>query len=143
MKNIYLIIGLLIVFFAGTGVKTVEAQDCWIELGVTLEGTCVKVNHNTKYYINLTIIDVCDNNTVVHTANQVVLTTGTPEPFCVEDVLCKIDDQEVCYKVVFTVQKRHTITQAVVCSGQTILSTVNCAGLMALDGGSTPVFLDL
>ncbi len=51
MKNIYLIIGLLIVFFAGTGIKTVEAQICWIEPEFQWEGSCVNVNTNTVYII--------------------------------------------------------------------------------------------
>jgi hypothetical protein len=144
MRKLLLVLSLLVVFLIGTGMKTLEAQNCWLEHTITWSGNCVYPDDNTAYYANFTIIDVCDNNNPVFSQTKEVATTENPlqAVFCVEDALCKIDEVSLCFKVICTVQKRNKITNAIVCSGQTILPTKNCAGLLQLDGLSTDVQLN-
>jgi hypothetical protein len=121
--------------------KTSETMEtpppCWLEYSITWSGNCVYPDDNTVYYANLTIIDVCNNNNPVFSETQEIETTQNPliADFYIEDVLCTLDEQQICYKLICTVQKRHKVTNAVICSGQETLPTKNCAGLLQLDGG--------
>jgi len=142
MRKLLLVLSLLVVFFVGTGMKSLKAQ--WITPLVSWSVNCVYQDDNTIYVVNLTIIDVCaDPDEVVFTETKLIETTETDTFFDVDDVLCTIDDHALCFRVVFTVQKRNKTTQAIICSGQKILPTKNCEGLMDLDGPPpTPVSLN-
>jgi hypothetical protein len=128
--------------------KTSETMEtpppCWLEYSITWSGNCVYPDDNTVYYANLTIIDVCDNNNPVFSQTKDIETDEDPleAEFCIEDALCTIDETTLCFRVVCTVQKRNKVTNAIICSGQTILPSKNCAGLLQLDGGSTDVQLN-
>ncbi len=144
MRKLLLVLSLLIVFFVGTGMKSIEAQICWIEPGVSWSGNCVYPDDNTVYVAKLVIWDECVNPSVIvfeEDPPQTISTNYTQTDFCVEDVLCTIDQTSQCFKVIFTVAKVNVNTQAIICSGQTILYK-NCEGLMALDGVSTNVVLN-
>ncbi|MBC8319549.1 MAG: hypothetical protein H8E34_02380 [Bacteroidetes bacterium] len=144
MRKLLLVLSLFVVFFVGTGVKSLEAQNCWLEHTITWSGNCVYPDDNTAYYANLTIIDVCDNNNPVFSQTKEIETTANPleAEFCVEDALCTIDETTLCFRVVCTVQKRNKVTNAIICSGQTILPAKNCAGLLQLDFLTTNVTLN-
>lgn len=144
MRKLLLVSSLLVIFFVGTGMKSLEAQNCWLDHTITWTGNCVYPDDNTLYYANLTIIDVCDNNNPVFSQTQEIETTEDPllAYFCIEDALCTIDEQALCFKMVCTVQKRNIITNAIICSGQVIYPAKNCAGLLQLDGEETNVPLN-
>ena len=144
MRKLLLVLSLLVVFFVGTGMKSLEAQNCWLEHTITWSGNCVTPDDNTIYHANLTIIDVCDNNNEVFSQTKNIETDENPleAEFCVENALCTIDETTLCYRVVCTVIKRNKITNAIICSGQEILPVKNCAGLLQLDGLSTNVQLN-
>ena len=148
MRKLLLVLSLLSIFFIGTSMKpsvTMETPPlCWLEYSITWSGNCVYPDDNTIYYANLTIIDVCNNNNPVFSETQEIETTEDPliANFCIEDALCTIDEQALCFKVICTVQKRNKVTNAIICSGQETLPTKNCAGLLQLDGGSKNVLLN-
>jgi len=143
MRKLLLISSLLVVFFVGTGMKSIQGQICWIEPEFTWSGDCVYVDDNTVYIIDMDIIDECvdPNVTAFNGTAQVLSTNNTSTSFCVPNQLCTVDQTDPCFHIIVTLIKVNISTQAVVCSTQEHYYR-NCQGLMDFDNTPNPLILD-
>ncbi|MBC8319120.1 MAG: hypothetical protein H8E34_00190 [Bacteroidetes bacterium] len=140
MRKLLIVLSLLVVFFVGTGMKSIEAQNCWLEIDVDWYGDCVKVNTNTVYVVNVTIINECsDPDETVFTETQTLATTIENTTFCIEDALCTVDQLEPCFRIYFTIAKVHNVTQEIICSNQESTSLLTCEQLMNFSSYSIPL----
>jgi len=135
MRKLILVFSLLAVFFIGTGMKTAETNEmpppCWLTIEVDWIGDCVKVNTNTVYVINMTIIDECsDPPETVYSETQTLATTIENTTFCIDDALCTADELEPCFRIYFTLAKVHNVTQEIFCSTQESTTLLTCEYLM-------------
>ncbi|MAE07781.1 MAG: hypothetical protein CL661_03350 [Bacteroidetes bacterium] len=140
MRKLLLVLSLLVLFFVGTGMKSLEAQNCWLEIDVDWYGDCVKVNTNTVYVVNVTVINECsDPDETVFTETQTLATTIENTTFCIEDALCTVDQLEPCFRIYFTIAKVHNVTQEIICSNQESTSLLTCEQLMNFSSYSIPL----
>jgi len=144
MRKLFLVFSLLAVFFVGTGMKTSEKIEipppCWLEIDVDWYGDCVKLNTNTVYVLNVTIIDECsDPHETVYSETQTLATTIESTTFCIDDALCTADELDPCFRIYFTLAKVHNVTQEIFCSTQESTSLMTCEQLMAFSSYSIPL----
>jgi len=143
MKKLILVLSLLLIFLLGTGMKSLEAQICWIEPEFEWSGSCVNPDDNTVYVIDMDIIDECvdPNVTAFNGTPQVLSTDNTSTSFCVPNQICTLDQNEPCFHVIVTLAKVNKTTQAVVCSMQEHYY-LNCEDLMGLDDDINQLILN-
>ena len=133
MRKLLLVLSLLVVFFVGIGMKSLEAQNCWIQPGVSWSGSCVTPDDNTVYIISFIVWNECiDPAFKTFEDTKTVTTNNVNTLFCVPNQLCTADQKDPCFKVVITVAKVNVNTQVVICSKQRVLYK-NCEGLIAMD----------
>ncbi len=121
-----------------TSTKAENPPNCWIEPAFDWHGSCVYVDNNAVYLIDMDIYNICDNpaTKIYDGTPQHIPTTQTSTTFCVENQLCTVDQNEDCFKVVVTLAKVNKVTNEIICSTQEIFGPYNCQELMNFSGGS-------
>ncbi len=141
MKKIFyittIIIGLAVVVMAyafntNSETKTQTGDNCWIEPHFNWIGSCVYVDNNAKYVIDMDIYNICNNppTKIYDGTPQNLPITQTSTSFCVENALCTIDQNEKCFEVVVFLQKVNKVTNEIICSTQRTYGPYNCQGLI-------------
>ena len=121
-----------------TNTKAENPPPCWIEPTFDWHGSCVNIDNNAKYVIDMDIYNICNNppTKIFDGDPQILETTQTSTSFCVEDQLCTVDQNTPCFKVVVNLYKVNKVTQEVICSTQKSFGPYNCEQLMDFGGGS-------
>jgi hypothetical protein len=147
MKKVFLVLGLMVILFAGISMKTADTTivtenppPCWVNFEVSWSGSCTIIGVPSYYEVTVVILNVC-NQTGVFYEQQQVTPPNLDTEICIENKLCSVDQLEKCFNVSITVKKISIKTGEVQCQGSTLLN-LNCEELMALDNTSINIELN-